>query len=714
MTRLQNVRMHVGGMLVAALLAVGGNGVARAQAPAAAPTPAPRPVRGISRVVVQKPADLKPSRSTLAPASKTRFTNEQIADRLKYSTCFIVFIRKGKARSTGTGWIVDVKNRLVVTNHHVVDGNGPPDTLICLFPVKDKDGEWITDLNYYRTSVKPSRGTIITSTLQHDLALVQLDALPSGVQELPLAKKSARPGSQLHSLGGMPAGSQTMWIYSSGRVRQVGNRRNALGRLSRMVECQLAVNKGNSGGPIVNDFGELVAVVEGANFIENGFPVHNVTYHVDVKQLRSWLDGALPLVNPTTAAQYHDRGVRHLNASRTDAAMRDFSAAIRLDHKFAKSYAKRGWAFYRKGDQRTALADFDQAVLLDSTNADAYHGRGLANRDLKKLDAAIRDFSNAIRFEPENGVHYNQRGITTMQTRDVKSAYQDFVQATTLNGKEAAFFGNRGYAARLLGLYDDAVQSYGKALDLRGPNHVYYDGMGQALVGLKKYEAAQKAFLLAIQNYKAVTKADNWLYYRNLGVALQLAKDLKSAYAAFSKAIELNSKNAELYFRRGSVAKDFGRTDLANKDFQTAAQLDPKSYGSQTATTNATNTANGANATNATNATIPQMRTAEKPVDSDRRVVGMWLCVGNYKGIDKRIGAAFTKEGHFAMRFVSVINGREAGVNTLTGAYVARGGKVYITTRTGKVETYRYGFKNGQLWIEVRGTGVAMYFTRKS
>ena len=702
MARLRDLRMHFGGMVVAALLAVGvgGNRVVHAQAPVSAPHPQQKV---IPRATPKPPA--------AATTTRTSFTHEQIAERLKYSTCFIVFIRGGKAVSTGTGWVVDVKNRLVVTNHHVVDSKGPPDTLICVFPVKDNEGEWITDINHYRTRVKASRGTIITSTLQHDLALVQLDALPTGVQTLSLAKKSPRPGSQLHSLGGLPAGSQTMWIYSSGRVRQVGNRRNALGRVSRMVECQLAVNKGNSGGPIVNDFGEIVAVVEGANFIENGFPVHNVTYHVDVKQLRSWLGGALPLVSPATAALYHDRGLRHMTASRTDAAIRDFSAAIRLDHKFAKAYSQRGRAFSRKGDQRTALADFDQAVSIDVTNADAHHGRGRAHREMKKYEAAIRDFSNAIRFEPGNGVHYNQRGITTMQTKDVKSSYPDFVQATKLSGNEAAFFGNRGYAARLLGLFDDAVQSYGKALALRGPDHVYYNGLGLALLGQKKYEPSQKAFLQAIQTYKAVTKADNWMYFRNLGIALQLAKDLKPAYGAFSKAIELNPKNAELFFRRGSVAKDIGRTDLASKDFQTAAQLDPKTYGTQTATNTAQTSVPDAGSVRDTAASQTQ---AAKPVNSDQRVVGMWLCIGNYKGVEKRIGAAFTKEGQFAMRFVSVVNGQEAGVNTLSGAYVARDGKVSLTTSSGKVESYRYGFKNGQLWIDVKGTGVAMYFTRKT
>jgi tetratricopeptide (TPR) repeat protein len=585
---------------------------------------------------------------------------------------------------------------LIVTNHHVVDANGPPDALLCYFPDKDKDGEWNTDLTHYRTSVKPSRGTIVTSTIQHDLALVQLDSLPGGVQDLPLATRSARSGSQLHSLGGMPAGSQTMWIYSSGRVRQVGNRRNALGRMSRMIECQLAVNKGNSGGPIVNDFGELVAVCEGANFIENGFPVHNVTYHVDVKQLRSWLTESLPLVNPATAALYHDRGLRHMTASRTAAAIQDFTAAIRLDVKFAKSYSQRGWAFSRKGDHRTALADFDQAVSLDPADAHAHHGRGRANRDLKQYEAAIRDFSNAIRFEPENGTHYNQRGITTMQTKDVKSAYQDFVQATKLNGKQAAFFGNRGYAARLLGQYDDSVQSYGKALELGGPDHVYYNGMGLSLLALKKYEPSQKAFLLAIKRHKEVAKTDNWMYYRNLGIALHLAKDLKTAYGAFSKAIELNPKNAELYHRRGTVAKEFGRADLAGEDFQNAAKLDPKTYGSQASTA------------------AVQTQTVAKPVSTDGRIVGTWLCEGVYKGVSKRIGAAFTKDGYFALRFVSVVNGQESGVNTLSGTYSMADGKLQLTMTSGKAEACRYGFKDGRLWIDVNGTGVAMYFTRKS
>ena len=494
-----------------------------------------------------------------------------------------------------------------------------------------------------------------------------------------------------------------MWIYSSGRVRQVGNRHNALGRMSRMVECQLAINKGNSGGPIVNDYLEIVAVVEGGNFQTNGHAVLNVTFHVDVEQVRSYLGDALPLVNASTAKQYHDRGVSHMNAKRNTAAIRDFSSAIRQDSKFAKSYGMRGWAFYHKGDNRTALADFDQAISLDATNAHIFHGRGMAKKSMKKYDEAIRDFSNAIRFSPEDATHYNQRGIATLYTRDVKSSYKDFVQATKLEAKNGIYFANRAYAARLIGLYDDSVSSYSTALNLRGANHIYYNGLGLALMGQKKYGTAQKAFLLAIKRHKKVTGKEGWIYYRNLGKVLHLAKDLKNAHGILSKAIELSPKTAELYYLRGRVAKDLGRNDLAAQDFRMAANLDSKTYGRLAGSGNG----NGGRVTDVSTATSNGRTASSK---SDSRVIGVWRCVGTYKGTRMRIGAAFTKDGYFAFHFRAA-NG---GESKFSGKFLAKGGKISIKTPNGKVESYRYGFHQGQLWIDVQGTGVALYFTRKS
>lgn len=67
----------------------------------------------------------------------------------------------------------------------------------------------------------------------------------------------------MHLIGN-PGASSGMWIYTSGTVQQVYRARVKPSRgvtwNSLRVESQLPSNYGDSGGPVVDDWGRLIAV----------------------------------------------------------------------------------------------------------------------------------------------------------------------------------------------------------------------------------------------------------------------------------------------------------------------------------------------------------------------------------------------------------------------------------------------------------------------
>jgi hypothetical protein len=103
-----------------------------------------------------------------------------------------------------------------------------------------------------------------------DLALIRVDRIPEGTQELPLAKESPDPGSAVHSIGN-PGKSGALWVYTPGKVRQVYSKkwkaklseRTVLTFQAKVIETDSPTNPGDSGGPLVNDKGELVGVTQG-------------------------------------------------------------------------------------------------------------------------------------------------------------------------------------------------------------------------------------------------------------------------------------------------------------------------------------------------------------------------------------------------------------------------------------------------------------------
>jgi S1-C subfamily serine protease len=151
--------------------------------------------------------------------------------------------------STGTAWLVDHQNKLLVTNFHVV---GNRDTVSVLFPVYE-DGKVIAERSYYQEHGRRFAGHVLDTDTKRDLAVIETDSLPDEAAELALATDSPSPGDPVHSLGN-PAGSGALWVYTSGTVRQVyqkkwlgeGQGAGVFPFAARVVETQSPVNRGTA------------------------------------------------------------------------------------------------------------------------------------------------------------------------------------------------------------------------------------------------------------------------------------------------------------------------------------------------------------------------------------------------------------------------------------------------------------------------------------
>src|SRR5262249_9162321 len=105
-----------------------------------------------------------------------------------------------------------------------------------------------------------------------DLALIKIDRIPKDIQAMPVAKIWVTPGQTVYSIGNSQAAggaSGSLWGYFDGKVRQVGHKtlpirghNMAFDISARMVETTSPSNPGDSGGPLINEHGELVGVTE--------------------------------------------------------------------------------------------------------------------------------------------------------------------------------------------------------------------------------------------------------------------------------------------------------------------------------------------------------------------------------------------------------------------------------------------------------------------
>jgi HEAT repeat protein len=195
---------------------------------------------------------------------------QEIYQHVLKSTAWVVNYVSRTSMATGTGSVVDMKNRLVLTNYHVVANNRLGFKV--LFPTYDQ-GTLVTEKDKYKSRLDTEGipATVLFQDTRRDLAVIQLTRLPEGLQALTLARKSVIPGEQVISVGNTGA-SDGMWGNVSGTVRQVYKKKWLAGGLNlilnleaKVVETQSPSNPGDSGGPLVNSTGELVGVTQGGS-----------------------------------------------------------------------------------------------------------------------------------------------------------------------------------------------------------------------------------------------------------------------------------------------------------------------------------------------------------------------------------------------------------------------------------------------------------------
>jgi S1-C subfamily serine protease len=211
-----------------------------------------------------------------------------LRDQLLPRTAFLVRPNPaGSGMFIGAGVLIDVKKRWLLTAAHVV---GTDPQIDVYFPCKNTQGEVITDASYYYAWNKHRlciRGRVVLADAVRDLAVVELEKLPDGVQPITLATQSPKPGDPIYVIGNSRVG-RALWCYSEGYVRTVYYMRwrmkGACLCEAQVVENQIPINHGDSGGPVVNARGELIGIVSCGLDHDIG-----LAYAIDISEIHRFL-----------------------------------------------------------------------------------------------------------------------------------------------------------------------------------------------------------------------------------------------------------------------------------------------------------------------------------------------------------------------------------------------------------------------------------------
>lgn len=222
------------------------------------------------------------------------------------STAWIITSDADNETSTGTGVFVDQEKRLVLTNAHVV---GDSRSAVVFFPDMKNGLPEVKRKHYLDNVVKLAQpGKVVAIDRKRDMALIQLPKVPSGATAIELAESSITPGSSVDLIGN-PGGSDVLWVYTSGTVRSVYDKKfkSDHGQHEfRVVETQSPIKPGDSGGPVVNEEGELIAIAQSFS------PQSTlVSFCVDIGEIRGFIDSSWKPAPLPTRELLDNSGIEH-------------------------------------------------------------------------------------------------------------------------------------------------------------------------------------------------------------------------------------------------------------------------------------------------------------------------------------------------------------------------------------------------------------------
>jgi hypothetical protein len=294
----------------------------------------------------------------------------------------------------GTGWVVNRKEKKLLTCRHVV---GDADKVVVLFP-QYRDGRAIVQRDWYSRAGDPIAGRVVRTDPKKDLALIQLERLPADATELKLAEGPPEPGESVHAIG-CPGDSSALWVYSFGTVRAVTEAQWQDGsparHVARVVVTQVPLNPGDSGGPLVNDEGELVGVNQGRSR-----EAQLLSQSIEVGEVRQFLKAG------ATAEEAYRRGLDLKAGKEYREAARAFREAIERDPGHIQAHVELAWVHNELKEYDLALKACVAVLKLDRNNGDAWREGGYACLRKHEYETAEKALRIAVRCNPKDrGAH---------------------------------------------------------------------------------------------------------------------------------------------------------------------------------------------------------------------------------------------------------------------------------------------------------------------
>lgn len=311
-----------------------------------------------------------------------------------------------------------------------------------------------------------------------------------------------------------------------------------------------------------------------------------------------------------------------LSAGRSNQALRYSNLAIMLDPTFAGGYRARSKVYAQLDKPELELADATRAFVMEPRSGDALYARAIANLDMDRPVAAIRDFDLLLKNHPDftdayigRSAAFGRTGQNEESIKDARKAYslapnspygyqmlgaalrkaqqlpeakralEESLRYSSKATPESLAMTRFNLGATLTALNDPGANEHIDAALKLAPNlpvvllrRGTYDAreapVDQGITVLTKTPRRKSIKTAASAASKSITTLN--LRKEKRSEIVLSESDLRDCVLVCSRLIQLEPKNANAYYIRGTANFCLGRYKPAEDDFNLHAQLSGK------------------------------------------------------------------------------------------------------------------------------------------
>jgi tetratricopeptide (TPR) repeat protein len=392
-----------------------------------------------------------------------------------------------------------------------------------------------------------------------DLATIKFESSSNySIIKLGDAAKSTE-GATIY-VSGFPATTKaikkSVYSFTEGKVQANANQEDSEGYSLTYSNSTLP---GMSGGPVLNDEGELIAIhgqgdvkevsnptIDPTVRIKTGFNL-GITITTFLKLANSLgvnfgSDTPIIATRPQTpkADDFFIRGIEAFRKSNWSMAIEMMEKATQANPKYLRAYVVSGAANFMQNRIFDAVSDSDKAIAIDPNYALGHMSKCYFLGELKQFSQALNYCDRAIEISPRLSIAYNVRGLIKGSLNDLSGAERDLLQAIKLDPKSYYAYGNLS---------------------------TLYSARNNPPVALQYAQVAVKLY------------PDSALARVQLAQALVLSNNYQQAIIEVDRAIGINPRISTAYNVRAVAYLSTGNFGQAQQDAQTAktvAQSSPQ------------------------------------------------------------------------------------------------------------------------------------------